>query len=349
MRKANATIDTESVAIDPALPVIDTHHHLYDKISDALAEHMGDRGRFLIDNYAREIESGHNVVASIAVEARTMYRASGPEKLRVVGETEFLNGQAAMAASGCYGPCQVAAGIIGIVDFRLGDQVKSVLEAHIAAAPERFKGIRQEAMWDADPTILGDVLGPVQTPEHVYLDDNFRRGFAHLAPLGLIFEAFVLSPQLSDIIDLASRFPGTQIVVNHAGSPVGVGAHTGRLQEEFPQWKRDMTALAKCPNTVVKLGGLGSYLLGSDFYRAKKSVSAARLVEEWSPYIQTTIELFGADRCMFESNMPTDGSGSFLTVCNAYKLMTAKLSEPERRAIFAETAIRVYRLDLPKL
>jgi predicted TIM-barrel fold metal-dependent hydrolase len=154
---------------------------------------------------------------------------------------------------------------------------------------------------------------------------------------------------LSDLVDLARSFPETKIIVNHAGSPVGVGRHAGKLDEEYPQWKRDMAALAGCPNVVVKLGGLGSYLLGSTFYRAATPPSEEALIADWKPYIEPTIELFGPDRCMFESNLPTDGSGSFRTVCNAFKRMTAQCSPAERGEIFAGTAARTYRLDLAAL
>lgn len=324
----------------PDLPVIDCHHHVFDWIEPHLAGFLKMK-RLLADDYAQAVSDGHNVVASVAIEAHSTYRSDGPVELRGVGETEFQNGQAAMAASGRYGRCRVGAGLVGNVDLRGGDVVRPVLEAHIAAAPSRFKGIRQEGVWDADPGVHGEIFN---VPAHLFGDPDFRTGFAHLAPLGLSFDAFVLAPQLEDVTALARAFPETQIILNHVGSPVNIRGYHGRQAELFPQWQRDMADIARLPNTSVKLGGLGSFLLGSSFYRTDPPATMAMLVEEWRPYVEIAIELFGADRCMFESNMPTDGSGAFRTVCNAYKYMTRDCSEADRAAIFAGTAARIYRL-----
>src|SRR3954462_8991181 len=101
---------TEDI-IDPARPIVDPHHHLW------------DRGglRYLIEEMVADIASGHNVIATVYVEARSMYRAKGPEALRPVGEVEFVNGVTAMSASGGYGPAQLCAGIVGHANLLLGD------------------------------------------------------------------------------------------------------------------------------------------------------------------------------------------------------------------------------------
>jgi predicted TIM-barrel fold metal-dependent hydrolase len=328
--------------IDPDLPIIDSHHHLFDQASDRLYHHVAKR-RFLLDDYLEFLGDGYNVVASVAVQCRSMYRAEGPEELRIIGETEFLNGQAAMAATGLYGKCRVAAGIVGGAELRQGDAIRTTLEAHKAAGGARFKGIRQDALWDADPTILGNRFdwGP-----GLYLRDDFRRGLSHLAPLGLSFDAFVLAPQLPDVLDLAHSFPDLQIILNHLGNPVGIGAHKGRLEEEFPQWRRDMREIARCPNIVIKVGGLGTFLSGSPAFRAQPPANSASLAAEWRPYAETAVELFGADRSMFESNVPTDGcASSFTVVCNAYHRIFAGCSREERQQIFAGTAARIYGID----
>lgn len=327
--------------IDPGLPIIDSHHHLFDRASDQHYEQTRRR-RFLVDDYLECLGEHHNVVATVIVQARVMYRADGPVEMRPVGETEFFNGQAAMSASGLYGRCRVGAGIIGFADLTLGDRVRPVLEAHLAAAPDRFRGIRQNGLWDADPTVLGERLNG---QPGLYLRGDFRSGVAQLAPLGLSFDAFVLAPQLPDAVDLARSVPQTQIVLNHLGNPVGVGVHRGRLGEEFPQWRGDMAELARCPNVVVKMGGLGTFLSGSPTYRADPPAGSATLAAEWKPYAESALEMFGADRCMFESNLPTDGSGAFTAVCNAYMRILAGCSEEERQQVFADTAARIYRLQ----
>lgn len=331
---------TTEMPIDPELPIIDAHHHLFDR-PNAIVEAVMRRRRFLIDDYTDQLGDGHNVVATVVVESQAMIRPDGPEELRPVGQTEFHNGQGAMGASLAYAGIRVAHGIIGAADLRLPD-VRDTLQAHRHAAPTRFKGVRQEALWDEDPSILAGVFdnGP-----KMYSDDDFRRGFAHLAPLGLTFDAFVLAPQLADIVELAQAFPDTSIVLNHLGHPLGVGRHAGRMEAERPQWAADMKAIASCDNVTVKMGGLGSFMSGSTSFLADPPVSSAVLAGEWRPYVETAIEHFGADRIMFESNLPTDGSGPFGHVCNAYKLLTAGCSQTEREAIFAGTAARAYTLD----
>lgn len=325
------------------LLIIDSHHHLLDKLDPKKYAHLGNP-RFLIDEYLNYLGTRHEVVASVAVEVRSMLRADGPEELRGVGEVEFLNGQAAMAASGAYGRCRVAAGIVAVGKLELGDRVKGVLEAYVAAAPNRLKGVRQEGCWDPDPTLLRGIFncGP-----NVYLDRNFQEGFKHLEPLGLSFDAFVLAPQLGDVVALAQRFPGTQIILNHVGNPVGTGPYQGRLPELFPQWRQHMQSLAECENVSVKLGGMGTFLFGSPSNNADPPASAETLAAEWKPYFLTSIELFGARRCMFESNAPTDKAGTFDTIVSVFNILTAGASRVEKRDIFAGTAKRVYRLELP--
>ncbi|MDL5159067.1 amidohydrolase family protein [Actinomycetospora termitidis] len=315
------------------LPIVDAHHHLFDDADDRLAELWGRRS-LLATDYA-DLLGGHpDVVATVVVEGHTRYRTSGPEHLRPVGETEFLAGQA---------DGRIAAAIVGAADLRRGTAVREVLEAHLTAAPGRFRGIRQAALWDEDPAVLG---GLFRFPPHLYADSAFRAGFAELEPLGLSFDAFVLAPQLDDVVDLARAFPGTRIVLDHLGNPVGIGRHAGRTAAEFPAWRASMAELARCPSVAVKMSGLGTFLSGSPSYRADPPVRAEVLASEWRPWVEETIELFGADRVLFGSNLPTDAVGSFTTICTAYQRITAGCSDPERRALFSGTAAAVYGLDL---
>jgi predicted TIM-barrel fold metal-dependent hydrolase len=330
--------------LDPALPIVDTHHHLYDRISEAHAAIAEGKRRYLLDELLDDMNSGHNVIGTVFVDGQAMYRVDGPAEYRVVGETEFVNGQAAMSASGLYGPSRIAAGIVSRADLRLGDRVKGVLEAHVAAGGGRFRGIRQTGAWDGDEAIFG---GMFPNGRGLYLESSFRRGFAHLGPLGLSFDAFVLSTQLADVADLASAFPNTRIVLDHVGGPIGIGPYRGRLTEMFPAWKRGIVEIARRPNVVMKLGGLGSFINGFPTFRAQPPASSQALAADWRPYVEASIEAFGAERCMFESNYPVDsGAGSYGTIINAYKRLTAACSASERDAIFSATAIDVYRLPL---
>ena len=320
--------------IDPARPIVDPHHHLW------------DRGglRYMIEDIALDIASGHNIIATVYVEARSMYRAQGPEPFRPVGEVEFANGVAAMSASGGYGPAAICAGIVGHVNLLLGDGAKPVLEAEIAAGNGRFRGIRHSSAWDADP----DVAHMYATrPKGLLLDPTFRKGFACLAPLGLSFDAWLFHPQISELTDLARAFPGTRIVLDHCGGPVGIGVYANRREELLPVWKTSIQEIAKCHNVMVKLGGLAMRLLGHDFHERPKPPSSEQLASAWKPYIETCIEAFGPNRCMFESNFPPDkGQCSYQVIFNAFKRLAAQYSEAEKTALFSKAATDFYRLKL---
>jgi L-fuconolactonase len=331
---------TREVAIDPTLPVVDSQHHLFVR--------RGQRRPgitappvYLLDQYLESLGHEHDVIASVVVESHAMYRTSGPEAYRSIGETEFLNGQAAMSATGQYGSTRVAAGIVASVDLTLAEEALPVLEAHQRRAPDRLRGVRQGALWDPDPEIRGNFPG---SREGLYADEQFRRGFAHLAPLGLSFDAFVFAPQLADVADLARAFPETQIVLNHVGQPMGIGRFSGHPAHDFASWSSAIRRVAEAPNVAVKLGGLGTYLANFPSFRSPEPFSSEALAEEWGPWVDTAIDAFGPERCMFESNLPTDASGSFTTVCNAFKRITGSMTLEDRSMIFAATAARIYRL-----
>jgi predicted TIM-barrel fold metal-dependent hydrolase len=324
----------EEDVLDPARPIVDPHHHLWDRGGQ----------RYLIEEITSDIASGHNVIATVYVEARSMYRARGPEAFRPVGEVEFANGAAAMSASGGYGPAAVCTGIVGHVNLLLGDGARPVLEAEIAAGQGRFRGIRHSSAWDAD----ADVAGMYATrPKGLLLDSTFRKGFACLAPLSLSFDSWLFHPQIGELADLARAFPDTRIVLDHCGGPAGIGNYANRREEVFACWKASIQDIAKCPNVVVKLGGLAMRLLGYDFHERPEPPSSEELAAAWRPYLETCIEAFGPERSMFESNFPPDkGQCSYQVIFNAFKRIAASCSEVEKNALFAKTATDFYRLKL---
>ena len=326
-------LHTEDI-IDPARPIVDPHHHLWDRGGQ----------RYLIEAMAADIATGHNVVATVYVDCRSMYRAQGPEAFRPVGEVEFANGVAAISASGGYGPAAICAGIVGHVNLRLGEAARAVLEAEIAASPQRFRGIRHSSAWDADANVAGMYA---TRPQGLLLDSSFRKGFACLAPLGLSFDAWLFHPQIPELTDLARAFPDTTIVLDHCGGPIGIGGYANRRDEIFATWKASINEIARCPNVVVKLGGLAMRLLGYDFHERPRPPSSEEAAAAWRPYIETCIEAFGADRCMFESNFPPDkGQCSYQVIFNAFKRIATQYSEPEKTALFSTTAANVYKLAL---
>ncbi len=338
--------------LDPDLPIIDTHHHLWDKRSTtdltAAPRHAFDQvfretPYYMLEQLLADAGSGHNVRATVHVNCHSMYRAAGPAPLRCVGETDFVNGVAAMSASGLYGDTQVAAGIVGAADLMLGDAVSEVLEAHLRASELRFRGVRYTVSWDADPTVLGGIhqVGP-----GLYAAPKFREGFARLAAYGLTFDAWLLEPQLPDLIDLARAFPDAPIVLDHIGSPLGVGAYAGRLGERFGVWRDNIRRLAQSPKVMIKLGGLGMPLLGSASFMSTPPASSVQLAAEWGPYIETCIEAFGPDRCMFQSNFPVDlCTATYAILWNTFKRITAGYSRTEKEALFGGTGARFYRLE----
>ena len=327
---------TREEPLDPALPICDPHHHLWDKVRGRVAP------RYLLDEILEDVGGGHNVVSTVFIECGAMWRPDGPEPLRSVGETEFVNGIAAMSASGLYGPARVAAGIVGTAPLRIGQAVGAVLDAHIAAGGERFRGIRLGAAWDADPAVPNHRTAP---PEHLLLRDDFRAGFAELGPRRLTFEAWCYHPQIPDVTSLARAFPDTAIILDHFGGPIGIGSYAGRAKDVHAEWQRSISELATCPNVVAKLGGINMEVNGFGWHERPRPPSSQELMEATRPYYEFTIERFGVERCMFESNFPVDAlSCSYTVLWNSFKRLTAGYSAGDRAKLFHDTAARVYRL-----
>jgi L-fuconolactonase len=318
--------------LEPELPIVDAHHHLW---------HRPDFP-YLLPDFLADCATGHRIVASVFLQCHTMYRATGPQEMRPVGETEFVAGVGAMSDSGTYGSTRVAAAIIGFADLTLGDKVGAVLEAHIRAGGGRFRGVRHSANWDADP-VIGN--GAPDLRPGLYKRPEFRAGLTRLSSYGLSLDAWAFHTQLLDVVDLARAFPGTNIIMGHCGGPLGYGPYTGRQDEVFTNWKRSVAELAKCQNVTMKLGGMMMRLASLDYMAIPAPPSSEILANLWRPYIETCIELFGARRCMFESNFPVEKMGiGYAALWNAFKRLASGASETEKQALFADTARRVYRL-----
>jgi L-fuconolactonase len=313
--------------LEPDLPIVDAHHHFYDRPG----------WRYLSDEYRADACSGHRVRASVYMQALTRYRTSGPEAFRPVGETEYVAKVTQGSAP------QMAAGIVSYADLRLGAAMREVLEAHLKAGRGRFRGVRHLTTWDADASLANPLTA---APAGLLLDRAYRAGLAQLAPMGLSYDAWLFFPQLPELIDTAKAFPDTTIVVDHCGGVVRIGAYQERHAEVFERWSASMRELARLPNVHVKLGGLGMRINGFGFESGELPPSSEQLAAAWQPWMETCIEAFGADRCMFESNFPVDkASYSYVTGWNAFKRLTAGYSASERQLLFEGTASRVYRLD----
>jgi len=295
----------------------------------------------MLDELLVDLGGGHNIVETVFVECSAMYRTGGAESMSPVGEVEFVNGIAAQSASGQYGDTNVAAGIVGYVDLSLGDAATEVLEAEIAASPNRYRGIRNSSCWDASP----DIGGYKSPPKGLLGDAKFREGFAALDRLGLSFDAWLYHTQLSELADLAKAFPDVTIIVDHIGGPIGIGPYAGKHDEMFQLWQKGITELASSDNVVVKLGGTGMPLGGYGWDERPAPPSSEDIAGVMAPYYSHCIEQFGVERCMFESNFPVDNASTSYTVLwNAFKRFAKDFSASEKAWLFRDAARKAYRI-----
>ncbi len=324
--------------LDPDLPIVDAHHHLFERPG----------WRYLVDDYLADAHAGHKVLASVYIEIQAFARKDGPQHLRPLGEVEFANGVGAVGASGYYGPCRVAAGIIGHADLRQGDALRDYLDRCIALAPERFRGIRQVTI--EHPTEAPFRFITHRPPVGAMKDPAFVEGLRELKRRGLTFDTAVFHPQIPEVARLAAACPDLPIVLNHAGSVMALDLSEAERAETFRQWKTSMLALARHENVVVKIGGFGLPFWDFGFIGRPDTIGYEELAAAWQPYIEVCVEAFGAGRCMMESNFPQDGrSCGYVPLWNALKHATRGCSADERSAMFHGTAMRIYRLDVPAL
>lgn len=332
----------EEAVLQPDLPIVDAHHHLWDRQS----------GRYLADELRRDIDGngdrhggGHRIVSTVYVQCRSMLRANGPEALKPVGEAEFANGVAAMFASGAYGSARACEAIVGGADLSLGAEVAAVIEAMLAATGGRLRGMRNPLAWHESEAVRSS---PVVPPRDLMEHESFRAGVRTLARYGLVLDAWVYHTQLDTLYALAASTPDVTVVIDHFGGPVGVGPHAGQSAQTRAAWTASLRRLASLPNTRIKLGGAGMSVFGFDFATHARPPSSEALARAWSPIVETCVELFGAQRCMFESNFPVDkGMTGYTVLWNAFKRIASGASPDERAALFSRTAATTYGLDLP--
>ncbi|MBT2336622.1 amidohydrolase family protein [Variovorax paradoxus] len=329
---------TREEPLEPDIPVVDSHHHLYDRPGS----------RYLLDDFLADTSGGHHVRASVIVQARAMLRADAPPALQPLGETEFANGVAAMSASGIYGQARIGAAIVGQADLLLGDEVRPILERHVLLAGGsiaeggRFRGIRHIVAWDRDSSFVN----PVYPATESTMDSTaFREGFAHLGRLGLSFDAWLFFHQIPRLTVLARAFPETRIVLNHCGGILRIGTYAGRSDGVFALWSSALRELAECANVMVKLSGLGMRLSGFGFEAGRQAPASSELAAAWRPWMETCIDAFGPARCMWGSNFPVDkGSYGYTVGLNAIKRVLAGASEGEKEDILWRSAQRFYRI-----
>jgi L-fuconolactonase len=268
LREWLAQRDEDPTVLDPGLPIIDAHHHLMDRPGK----------RYTATDYLNDAKTGHNIVGTVFVECTQSYWSDGPEAMKPVGEIAWARSVQEMHAQESTGRYGLCAAIVGMADLRLGG-VERVLEAQIEAGGGRFRGIRNRAqlepaagVWQQRPGIEGMVLQAA-----------FRQGFAKLAPLGLSYDALQFYIQLPELVDLAETFPDTTIIANHFGGVFATGSYEGSLDECFLTWRNRVRQLARCPNVIMKLGGLGKIRTGFDYFLDDLPPSTDLLVRKWRP------------------------------------------------------------------
>jgi predicted TIM-barrel fold metal-dependent hydrolase len=317
--------------IDPERRIIDPHHHLW---------HDRRGNRYLLDDLWRDTEAGHNVEKTVFLECGEAYRDSGPEELRSVGETEFVATQARASAEG-EGKATIAA-IISRADLTLGEAVEDVLAAHAEAGQGLFRGIRHSGARDPHPEAL---TIPGRAPEGLYAMPEFRVGLRTLGELGYTYDTWHYHHQNAAFAELARAVPGTVMVLDHFGTPLGVGPYEGKREEIFSKWRKDIADIASCQNVVAKIGGLAMPDNGFGWHTRERPPTSDEFVAAQERYYDHTIECFGPDRCMFESNFPVDRwSVSYPVLWNGLKKIAAKYTDDEQDAMFYRNAARVYRI-----
>lgn len=341
---------TPEEALDPSQPIIDPHHHLWDRRPRPdLAPDNRQHLRYLGDDLIEDIRgAGHNVVETVFVECRSMYR-EGDAPDRVVGETEFVQGVAAMAASGLYREgVRCCGAIVGFADLTWdAGVVEDVLRAHMAAG-RNFRGIRHAHGWHASPD-MPQSHHPTRGTAGLLGQASFRRGFAVLAELGLTFDCWGYHGQLAEVAALARAYPEVTVILNHIGGPIAMGPYANERQRLFDEWRSGIDTVAACSNIVAKVGGCGMVTYGFGFEGHDDPPDSATLAAAWRPYLAHVIDRFGPARCMFESNFPVDKlSCSYGNLWNAFKRIVAELglSRVERNELFYGTAARAYSIEL---
>ena len=317
--------------IEPERPIIDPHHHLW---------RMGTP--YELDDLWADTKAGHNITGTVFIECGAEYRADGPAALRPVGETEYVVAQAKQARKGEAPGKPPILGIVSHADLTLGAAVVDVLEAHQESAEGLLRGIRHSTAFYPDPPAVDRYAGRVA---ELMLQPSFREGFAQLSSAGLTYDAWLLHTQITELTDLARVFPDTTIILDHFGGPLGIGPYAGKQAELFPQWKADIAELARCENVVAKLGGLAMVINGWGWDEREKPPTSDEICATHRDYYLHTIDCFGPNRCMFESNFPVDKlSVSYAVLWNAFKKIAQGFNESEKEAMFKGTATATYRL-----
>lgn len=320
--------------LEAGLMIVDSHHHLWE------TPPFPDYAPYPVDRFAGDIQaSGHNIVASVYNDSLVGYRTHGPEHLRVIGEAESVEATIADYERRIGKFSGFCAAIVGSADLSAGRAVGEVLDGFAAVSP-RFRGIRHMTAFADDLPKWG-----ADHPE-MMLRPVFEEGLVELSRRNMTFDAWLFQDQLPELVKVAKAVPDLVMVINHLGGPRGTGRYADQQDLAFSRWKSGLAATAACPNIVIKLGGLnivttGLVASGSD------TATSAQAAELHRRHILTAIDIFGPNRCMFESNAPVDTMAiTYGNLWNCFKRITADFSTDDRYRLFAGTAAATYRFSI---
>ena len=322
--------------ISPNIPIIDPHHHLWD---------VGF-GRYYIEELLEDINSsGHNIISTVYIMSSSnteIYSKDGLEEFKPLKEIEFATSEGKRADLIPNNKVKVNASIVGSVDLTYGNKLQPVLEKAVNISEGRLKGIRMLLASHTDPRISS---GAVKSDLGLMLHPNFIDGAKCIQNANLSLDFWIYHTQLNEMEKIARSLPDLTIILNHIGGPIHLGEYEGKQAATHREWRSAMMRLSRIPNINVKLGGLGMAVNGAKFHNNKFPPNSVQLSDVWKPWIYETIDMFGFDRCMFESNFPVDkGSCSYGALWNAFKILAKDMSDDEINKLFSKNAAKIYKI-----
>ena len=320
----------------PNIPIIDPHHHLWD---------VGF-GRYYIEELLEDINSsGHNILSTVYIMSSSntkIYSKDGLEEFKPLTEIEFATSEGKRADLIPNNKVKVNASIVGSVDLTYGNKLQPVLEKAVNISEGRLKGIRMLLASHTDPRISS---GAVKSDLGLMLHPNFIDGAKCIQDANLSLDFWIYHTQLNEMEKIARALPDLTIILNHIGGPIHLGEYEGKQAATHREWRSAMMRLSRIPNINVKLGGLGMAVNGAKFHNSKFPPNSVQLSDVWKPWIYETIDMFGFDRCMFESNFPVDkGSCSYGALWNAFKIIAKDMSDDEINKLFSKNAAKIYKI-----
>jgi L-fuconolactonase len=314
--------------LEPALKICDAHHHLWDYPTY----------RYRAEELLADINTGHNVVSTVYMECMWAYDKQGPEHLRSVGESRYINSVKEKYANT---KTELVKSMVGSVYLNKAG-VAEALDTHISANAS-FRGIRHASGWHASKEIPATHMA---AGEALLADKQFRLGFAELAKRKLSFDAWLYHNNIVELAALADAFPDTTIVLDHCGGPLGIGPYAGKRDEVLAAWKLAIKELSQRKNVYVKIGGMNMQLNGFAWETKMMPPSSELLAEATKPFYLYCIEQFGVERCMWQSNFPVDKvSCSYAVLWNSFKRICENFSKDEKACLFHDTAAKVYKFS----